>query len=678
MKPLTPSDPAHIGPHRVLARLGAGGMGAVYLARTPEGHLAAVKVVHTELAQDQGFLARFARETRTAQRVRGPYTPAVLSASPEDRTPWMATEYVPGPTLSEAVAGRGPLPEASLRVLALGLARALQSVHASGIMHRDLKPGNVLLSPRGPQVIDFGIARAVEGTVLTKTGEAFGTPAYTCPETVLGREQSPASDVFALAGIVAFAASGRPPFGRKPAAEVLQRIVNDEPDLEGVPAGTLHDLLARCLAKDPAARPSADEIVNVLSSEPLPSAEHGWLPATVNAEIGERERELHRVVHEAPTAPGVAHTGRKRRGWIVVGAAATALVLMAGTAAAVLRPWEDADSGGTDEAAAPDDDGANEAEGDAAAEDEPSFPESVYGIHFTPDGEELYVHTPDEITVWDWREGELIDTPFGADDETNSFDLAESGHMATAGEDGLRIWDDSHQEVDSFDGGDIEFYDSVSLSDDGNLAAFRMVEQDSENSIAVVWDREEDAVVWEEEGDTHSTQLSPDGSHVMLENRYMAPYIRVVDPQSGDTVAEFPTDGGEPADNPLIDAAFAPDRPHIAVSDSETEQTVVYDLAAGETVEELDSPGTPMGLSYSPDGASLLAGRDDGVGVNGGFMWDTSSWESVVSESTLIFDKPLVHPDGETIAVVENSTGTGGATVLFLDPESGRDTHEIT
>lgn len=302
----------------------------------------------------------------------------------------------------------------------------------------------------------------------------------------------------------------------------------------------------------------------------------------------------------------------------------------------------------------------------------------MYGIHFTPDGDELYVHTPDEVTVWDWREGELLDTPFGADDETSSFDLADSGHMATAGEDGLRIWDDSHQEVDSFDGGDIEFYDSVSLSDDGNLASFRMVEPDSDTSTAVVWDRDDDSVVWEEEGHTHATELSPDGSHVMLENRYMDPYIWVVDPQSGDRVAEFPNDGEAPDDNPLIDAAFAPDQPHIAVSDSETEKTVVYDLDAGETVEELDSPGTPMGLSYSPDGASLLAGRDDGVGANGGFMWDTSTWESVVSDSTLIFDKPLVHPDGETIAVVENSTGTGGATVLFLDPESMRDTHEIT
>ncbi|MBR8745312.1 serine/threonine-protein kinase, partial [Nocardiopsis sp. MG754419] len=162
MRPLTSTDPARIGPHRLLSRLGAGGMGEVYLARTPSGRLAALKVAKAELAADPEFRARFAREVRTAQMVTGPFTPDVVDADPEAPAPWMATEYVPGPTLKDAVRGNGPFPEPTLRVLAVGLARALQAIHSAGLMHRDLKPSNILLSPRGPQVIDFGIARAVE------------------------------------------------------------------------------------------------------------------------------------------------------------------------------------------------------------------------------------------------------------------------------------------------------------------------------------------------------------------------------------------------------------------------------------------------------------------------------------------------------------------------------------
>ncbi|XKK41488.1 serine/threonine protein kinase [Nocardiopsis sp. ARC36] len=313
MQPLASDDPRHIGRHRLLSRIGAGGMGRVYLARTPDGHLRALKVVKEDLAHDTGFRDRFAREVRAARRVRGPFTPAVTDADTDADVPWMATEYVPGPTLKEAVSANGPFPGPSLLVLALGLARALETVHEAGLMHRDLKPGNILLSPRGPQVIDFGIARAVEGTVLTRTGQTFGTPAYTSPEQITGHGVSQLSDLFSLAGAVVFAASAEPPFGSGRPVDSLRRIMADEPALGAVPEGPLRDVLARCFAKDPAGRPDAAEVRGELSALPLPSAEHGWLPAPVTEQIDAREGEVRSAEEAGRTTVDLGAGPRCRR-----------------------------------------------------------------------------------------------------------------------------------------------------------------------------------------------------------------------------------------------------------------------------------------------------------------------------------------------------------------------------
>ncbi|WP_026126841.1 WD40 repeat domain-containing serine/threonine protein kinase [Nocardiopsis xinjiangensis] len=671
MKPLQQSDPSHIGPHRVLARLGAGGMGAVYLARTPEDRLAAVKITHRELAQDEGFRARFSRETRTAQMVRGPFTPAVLSVGAEGEAPWMATEYVPGPTLGEAVATGGPLPEGSLRVLTLGLARALQSVHASGIMHRDLKPGNVLLSPRGPQVIDFGIARAVEGTVLTKTGEAFGTPSYAAPETVLGHEQSAASDIFSLAGVVVFASCGEPPFGRSPASQVLQRVVSADPRLGALHAGTLRDLMARCMAKEPADRPTADELVRALSAEPLPPAEHGWLPSTVNEAIGDHERELRQVVHGAG-AGSAPLPGSRSRPWLVAGAAATAVVLISVTAVVMPRPWEH-------EAAT----GEGEGEADtSAATDEASFPEGLYGMYFASDGDELYVHAADRTTVWDWREGELIDVPFEDAPEYFSFDLAASGHTATAGPGGVHVWDEEHEHLVAFgDGpGEGEHHDSVSFSADGSLLAFVHGEPDTDEATVTVWDWEADTVFWEEDVTAMSADLSPTGDHLALGHPGADPRLWVIDLAEDEVVYEYPNEEhtGEEGDGlRSLRTEFSPTDPLLAVPDDIREVTSLIDLSTGEIVLDLESPGVPRGLGFSPDGSVLLAGRSKGISVSGGFMWDVETGEELVSGETLLYKTPEVHPDEETIAVVESGAGINEDLILFLNPDSLRDTHQI-
>jgi outer membrane protein assembly factor BamB len=262
MQPLEPGDPRVAGKFRLQARLGAGGMGQVYLGYSPAGRAVAVKICHAEFAADPAFVARFAREVAAARAVNGLYTAQVIDAGPGDVPPWLATSYVPGPSLHDAVAGHGPLPELAVWRLAAGLAEALQAVHARGLVHRDLKPTNVLLAADGPRVIDFGIARALDGTSLTTAGYAFGTPAFMSPEQAGGQPATPASDVFALGSVLCFAATGGPPFGDGEPAAVLYRIVHDPPALDGIPAG-LRGLLAACLAKDPAERPTLPEVLRI-------------------------------------------------------------------------------------------------------------------------------------------------------------------------------------------------------------------------------------------------------------------------------------------------------------------------------------------------------------------------------------------------------------------------------
>lgn len=678
MKPLTSTDPVHIGPHRLLARLGAGAMGQVYLARTAQGRLAAVKAVRRELAEDTDFLIRFAREVRTAQRVRGPFTPAVLGADPDAPVPWMATEYVPGPTLSEAVRANGPFPEATLRVLVLGLAQALQAVHAAGLMHRDLKPGNILLSPRGPQVIDFGIARAVEGTVLTKTGQSFGTPSYTSPEQVLGQATSPASDVFSLAGVVVFAATGAPAFGRGRAAEVLTRVVSLEPALDEVPQ-SLRPLLTRCLAKEPTARPTADEIVRELSFAPLPANEQGWLPPSVHQEIDDHHRELDRVV----TAPSVRSAPVERRRVLrATGAVAGTLLLLSGVGLAIARPWEPGPGPTAD--ATPEASAEDDTDGDATTEDEEdevartALTGTFYGIHFSGDGESLYVNSSESITRWDWREAELIETVFSGAERPHSFDVGAEGTLAGAFEDEVRIWNAEHEEVATYTSRapeDLDLFDSVSLSADGSLLAFRERDQD-ENVTVRVWDWSQDTVVWERRVDALRPVLAPDGSHLVLDHGSNLPRLEVLNLDTDTTVATFPrNEPGEGDPHPLYHFAFDPQSAHLGVSGSAEKTTVVLDLATGDVVHEFDSSGYPTGVAFTPDGSRLISGGGSGGIAPGGSMWDLESQEPLVSGTTVIYEQPTVHPEGETIAVVES--GLEGFIVLFLDPEAQRDTHSI-
>src|ERR1700729_616212 len=248
MQPLTSEDPAVVGGYRLHGRLGAGGMGRVYMASTPAGRPVAVKVVRPELGEDQVFRARFRQEIQAARRVHGLYTAQVLDADPAATLPWLVTAYVPGPSLQQAVAGNGPMPEATVFRL------------TAGVVHRDLKPSNVLLAPDGPRVIDFGIARALEATALTRSGMMVGSPQFMAPEQIRDQPVTPAIDVFALGSLAAYAARGRPPFGEGHSAAVSYRVLHEPPDLDGCPP-RLRALIEPCLRKDAAARPAPGQIL---------------------------------------------------------------------------------------------------------------------------------------------------------------------------------------------------------------------------------------------------------------------------------------------------------------------------------------------------------------------------------------------------------------------------------
>ena len=253
MQPLRPEDPRQVGPYPLRARLGSGGMGQVFLGYSPAGRAVAVKIVHRELARDPAFRTRFRREVAAARSVSGAYTAPVTAAGPDDDPPWLATVFVPGPSLATAVAEAGPLPVAAVWKLAGGLVEALHAVHACGLVHRDLKPGNVLLAIDGPRVIDFGISRALERTAVTSTGQIVGTPSFMSPEQAEGGRAGPATDVFSLGCVIVFAATGAGAFGEGPPASMLYRVVHRPPTLVELPGG-LRELAAACLAKNPADR----------------------------------------------------------------------------------------------------------------------------------------------------------------------------------------------------------------------------------------------------------------------------------------------------------------------------------------------------------------------------------------------------------------------------------------
>ncbi|MFE1551732.1 protein kinase [Streptomyces sp. NPDC058718] len=308
-QPLAADDPTTVAGYRLAARLGAGGMGKVYLSYTLGGRPVAIKLIRPEFGEDAEFRRRFAQEVRSAQRVQGLFTAPVIDADPEGAQPWLATAYVPGPSLADAVVSHGALPVETVLLLVAGMAEALHVIHGAGIVHRDLKPSNVLLAADGPRVIDFGIAYAADATSLTGSGVTIGTPSFMAPEQAAGRRVTAATDVFALGQVAAYASTGVPAFGEGTSHGVLYRIVHEEPDLSAVPE-RLSELVTRCLAKDPEARPTLAEIIQLCQAANASTVlrrPEDWLPGAVSADITARAAAPAPV--QTPPPPATAPTG---------------------------------------------------------------------------------------------------------------------------------------------------------------------------------------------------------------------------------------------------------------------------------------------------------------------------------------------------------------------------------
>ena len=335
LMPLREGDPSRIGRFRLTARLGAGGMGVVYLGEARDCGQVAVKVVRPEVGDDQEFRARFSREVALLSRVQGLCTVRVIEADTESGSPFLVTEYASGPSLSEHIRSSGPLGLDMLRGLATGLAEALVAIHAAGVVHRDLKPGNVLLTREGPKVIDFGIAQALDGTVMTQTGMTVGSPGFMAPEQVSGTPGQPA-DIFAWGLTVAYAASGRPPFGTGPTEVLLFRVLHGSPDIAAVPAD-LRPLVEASVSKDPSARPAARDLLTWLTAG-VPQAQEARAQAG-DHDVAPTQLVLSRTWQPpaitAPASPATVRSSRRRPAAILAGAGAVAAVVGAGTAYAI-------------------------------------------------------------------------------------------------------------------------------------------------------------------------------------------------------------------------------------------------------------------------------------------------------------------------------------------------------
>ncbi|MFC0040629.1 WD40 repeat domain-containing serine/threonine protein kinase [Actinomadura rayongensis] len=642
MESLHPGDPRQIGPYRLEARLGAGGMGQVFLGVSPGARRVAVKVVRAEYAEDERFRQRFAREVEAARRVGGFHTAQVVDADPAATSPWLVTAYIPGPSLREVVGAQGPFDATAVRALAAGLAEGLAAIHACGLVHRDLKPGNVIMAADGPRIIDFGIARATDATVLTSHNVVVGTYAYMAPEQVSGEPAGPPADVFSLGCVLAYAALGHGPFDATSIPAIVHRVLHEEPDLSALPAD-LRNLVAACLAKDPARRPTVDTLVHapqsIVAPAPsfLPPGDATFANATMN------------VTRSVP-APAPA-----RRRALLIGAGAAVAALAVGAPAAVLLTRDDGEP--ATPPPAPNPTGLISPSGSLTG----SGLKNLSEIALSPDGRTVAAGGTDSfITLWDLASGRVLRTiqragwvsalAFSPDGAS----LASSASNAGA----LLVWDVATGaiRVNVRTGGEFGL-NAVAYSPDGSVIA-------GVNPGAHLFDpRTGRAIASAGLGNSgvNAVAFSPNGAvvAVAVDGYYDKPPGNTVQLYDGRTLRRLHQLTGHKKN--VLGVAFSPDGRMLA-SCSADATVRFWDPATARTTRILKTGAAiARDVRFSPDGKILFGACSDRT-VR---MWDaaTGALTGTLVGSGQAVERIVLTPDGRTLAGVGSTKPDGSVTL---------------
>ncbi|MCY0939896.1 WD40 repeat domain-containing serine/threonine protein kinase [Streptomyces antarcticus] len=630
VEPLGPRDPRQVGPYRLEGRLGAGGMGQVYLASSPGGRKVAVKVIRPELADTPQFRARFAREVDAARQVGGFHTAQVVDADSGAASPWLVTAYIPGPTLQQVVAENGTLSSDAVLRLGAGLAEGLAAIHRCGLVHRDLKPGNVILAEDGPRIIDFGVAHAPGAEAMTRTGTVIGTYAYMSPEQIRADRVSPASDVFALGSVLAFAASGRSPFDATTVPAIVHRVTSEPPVLDGL-SGRLHVLVTACLAKDPAGRPSTAEVLNRLSvtggsgDRAAPGVPFNDLPTEPGSGPGATPTP-------SPTpSPVVSKTSARRlpRRTLLFGGLAAGV-----TAAAVpgYLVWRG-----------------------SGADPDPGKPVARLGGHtheigclaFGPDGKTLASGGDDDtVRLWDVATGRTITTYRGHTDNVMSVAYAPDGRTLYSGgfDKTLRRWD---------------------------LRTGR--------PMSVV------ASYTDEFGHVGSLAVSPDGATLAVG---VANRVELVTVSTGRAFATLTGHGGS-----INDVVFSPDGKLVASVASETGAKIwLWAADTGRHLKKLTGESTDHfnAVLFSPDGKTvggagpgvqlwdLATGRPEKTLTDSHPYVPTAAYRpgsAVIAGAGGAREPNTDDQTGKTVSLWDVSTGSVSTTLTGVMPKSRGDTY---
>ena len=611
---LQPGDPERVGPYRVIRRLGSGGMGPVFLGRSAGGRPVAVKVIRADLAADPEFRVRFRREVEAARKVSGLYTAPLVDADLDGPTPWLATAYIPGPSLADAVAAHGPLPLASVLMLAAGLSESLTAIHATGVVHRDLKPSTVLLADDGPRVIDFAISRGAEASTPTHTGPV-GWPGFVSPEQAEGGQVGPPSDVFSLGAVLTFAATGHGPFGAGFTAAMRYHVGHDTPALDDVPA-EIRPLVERCLAKDPSQRPTARDLLAELADTDVSA---GWPPKPVPIEMP----------------------------WPAEAATQTAGIAARPT---VMRP-----RAATTDLTAPRPAGERLLQARPALVATLAGPDArvVYAVEFSPDGDVLAAADGNgRVFLWDVVSGKLADS-FAAPDSQGVMGVAfdsDSELLAAADGNGrVFLWDVVSGELARTFGKRRSLgVNGVAFGLSGDLLAAA-----SSNGRVFLWDVVSGEFAgsfgYPDSRGVMGVAFSPDGGVLAAADGNGRVFLW--DVVSGEFAGSF----GYPDSRGMNGVAFSPGGDALAAADS-SGRISLWNVASGELTGSFVDPGSlgVNGVAFSPD-RDVLAAADGNGRV---FLWDVVSGEladSFADPGSLGVNGVAFSPDGDVLAVADGN-----------------------